>query len=245
MPKPCPTCFFEVQENGTCSEFCSTTTHETHLKLKGLKQGDWGLWPCPKCGATLEGIYNLGLRCPKCEASESLRRRTALLHETEKELQHILNKVQDLYRFSNPGSELEEAIDAALGKDLNKDGYSKTYLLRETIKDELGLVPSTLAEAMTLLDDMLSSEDREALQQSENVEDLIGRLHHSLGRYLRNEWRLWHNSPLAKHLKEQGVTHPDDMSHFILQCYARDRIKTWHERLVTDAVVQIPLTKEH
>lgn len=91
-------------------------------------------------------------------------------------------------------------------------------------------VPTTLEEAFDALDKMLSDEDKEYLQK--NPDEAPIRLHHSLGRHLRNEWGLWSDSVLKTHLMEvHGIKHPDDMSGFILDEYARCRYPTRYDRL--------------
>jgi hypothetical protein len=47
------------------------------------------------------------------------------------------------------------------------------------------------------------------------------RVHLSLGMFLRNNWGLWHGSPLNQSFQEMGLLHPDDMSGVILDSYQR------------------------
>lgn len=97
-------------------------------------------------------------------------------------------------------------------------------------------IPQTLDEAFEILDEKLSDEDRRYLQEAKNPDDAAVSLHHSLGRQLRNRWGLWGDgSPLKDHLrKEHGITHPDDMSGFIIRQYCRARYPTRHELLAKD-----------
>jgi hypothetical protein len=96
-------------------------------------------------------------------------------------------------------------------------------------------IPKTLDEAFVALDDLLSEEDREFIQQTKDSERVAIRLHHTLGRHLRNEWGFWRNSELAQHItREHGLVHPDDMSHFILVRYSRAWLPTRWDRLVKD-----------
>jgi len=93
--------------------------------------------------------------------------------------------------------------------------------------------PTTLDEAIEALDKLLTPEDREKLVHGpEDPHEMASALHHSLGRYLRNEWRLWHGSALAQHLKEvHNTDHPDDMTHVIVVAYCRKMVRTRFERL--------------
>lgn len=80
-------------------------------------------------------------------------------------------------------------------------------------------VPNTLKEACEELDCILSVEAKEFIQCDEKS---ISSLHHSLGRYLRNEWQLWAESKLAQYMhKEHNIQHPDDISHAILVEYSK------------------------
>jgi hypothetical protein len=79
--------------------------------------------------------------------------------------------------------------------------------------------PKTLEEAVIALDEMLNEETKLFLS-AVKTEAAISELHHTLGRYLRNKWCLWHGSELSKHLKEvHCIDHPDDMSHAIILAY--------------------------
>ncbi len=73
--------------------------------------------------------------------------------------------------------------------------------------------PSNLEEAIQSLISVL--ENAGELQQFKNVE--LWELHHGLGRYIRNTWGLWTESPLFIWFKDQyGITHPDDISSIII-----------------------------
>lgn len=74
--------------------------------------------------------------------------------------------------------------------------------------------PRTLEECMTELKEMLSKEDiAEFVKMSK---DDVGRLHHSFGQWIRNNWDLWKGGELLEHMKSLGFIHQDDMSHSIL-----------------------------
>lgn len=81
--------------------------------------------------------------------------------------------------------------------------------------------PKTIEEAVLALDGMLNEETKLFLS-AVKTEAAVSELHHTLGRYLRNKWCLWSESPLAKHMKEvHGIDHPDDMSHAIILAYCK------------------------
>jgi hypothetical protein len=75
--------------------------------------------------------------------------------------------------------------------------------------------PSTLAEAHTALERMLSPQTLAEIDAMPSEGGMI-KYHFGLGLNIRNGWGLWAGSPLAKHMRELGFIHPDDMSGVIL-----------------------------
>ena len=78
-------------------------------------------------------------------------------------------------------------------------------------------IPQDLDGCMLALDNYLSEEDREAIIAMS--EDDLFDLHHTLGRWIRNNWGLWNDSRLFQYLKSLGFIHPDDMSQSIIVEY--------------------------
>lgn len=85
--------------------------------------------------------------------------------------------------------------------------------------DKDAAIPTTMEEAFTALDAMLSDEDKEQIRSDRECEMI--RLHFGLGMWMRNNWGLWQGSALADLLTEEGIHHPDDMSGVILDSYWR------------------------
>lgn len=102
------------------------------------------------------------------------------------------------------------------------------YCLKNLIKNENEEedsdipVPKTVDEAISTLEKILSDEDREYLLKNGAIS-----MHHSLGRWIRNEWGLWTDSELKNELKKKGFEHPDDMSNYIIEEF----IKYWNNKL--------------
>ena len=87
-------------------------------------------------------------------------------------------------------------------------------------------VPTTMEEALTALDVLLSEEDRAFFLSSEAMGTFKGiRARIELGRFLRNRWGFWGQevTPLKAFFHAQGITHPDDMSGAILDAYVKSR----------------------
>lgn len=80
--------------------------------------------------------------------------------------------------------------------------------------------PATLKECFETLDILLSKEDQEFIKNS-TEDEIIITFHHSLGRYIRNEWGLWTGGLLKNYFEQFGLTHADDMSSVILTSYWR------------------------
>ena len=77
-------------------------------------------------------------------------------------------------------------------------------------------IPNSLEEAYTELDNMLVKEDKDYI-----IEHGAISVHNSLGRWIRNNWGLWEETPntLKSIFLEQNITHPDDMSNYIIESY--------------------------
>jgi len=73
--------------------------------------------------------------------------------------------------------------------------------------------PTTLSEAINELDLLISEEDKEYL-----IEHGALSVHHSLGRWIRNNWKLWEDDSVLKlNMVKLGFTHPDDISNYIIE----------------------------
>ena len=79
-------------------------------------------------------------------------------------------------------------------------------------------IPNNLEEAVNSLNEILSKEDKEYVLKEGALA-----VHHSLGRWIRNNWGLWEEEPneLKKSLIDKGFSHPDDMSNYIIEEYIR------------------------
>jgi len=77
-------------------------------------------------------------------------------------------------------------------------------------------IPNNLQQAIQELDKLLSQNDKEYLLKNGPLS-----VHHSLGRWIRNNWGLWNeeDNKLKVKLKKLGFDHPDDMSNYIIELY--------------------------
>jgi len=80
-------------------------------------------------------------------------------------------------------------------------------------------VPGTIEECFAELEKLLDEEELEEFKKAEESE--LALYHFGLGMWIRNNWGLWLDSPLAQYFKSIGVQHPDDMSAIILTSFHR------------------------
>lgn len=80
------------------------------------------------------------------------------------------------------------------------------------------MIPQNLQEAIEELDRKLNKEDKEYIVENGSLA-----VHHSLGRWIRNNWGLWNeeDNELKISLKKLGYRHPDDMSNYIIKQYIK------------------------
>lgn len=81
------------------------------------------------------------------------------------------------------------------------------------------MIPTNLEECFKELHKKSCDKDLEEIK-SRPEEDMI-EFHHTLGRWMRNEWGLWSGGHLQDYFKKIGLWHPDDMSGVILTSFYR------------------------
>ena len=96
------------------------------------------------------------------------------------------------------------------------------YNKEESEKGSEVPIPKTVDEAVKTLAKIVSKEDRDYLLENGAIS-----MHHSMGRWIRNEWGLWTGSELKNELKKKGFEHPDDMSNYIIEEF----IKYWNNKI--------------
>ena len=110
-------------------------------------------------------------------------------------------------------------IDPSTGKTLIESGLAieapdGMYGEKHEKPEEPKRIPATIEEALDILDDVLTEEDKEYLVKNGAIS-----VHLSLGMWIRNEWKLWEpvDSDIKTYLKKEGYEHPDDMSNYIIE----------------------------
>jgi hypothetical protein len=79
------------------------------------------------------------------------------------------------------------------------------------------IIPETIDDAFLELDKIFT-EQMLGFAEITNENDMI-MYHSTFGRWMRNNWGLWDDSPLAKRLENFGIEHPDEMSDALLRAY--------------------------
>ena len=76
------------------------------------------------------------------------------------------------------------------------------------------MIPKTIEQAFTELDNMLQQDDKQYIIDNGSIS-----VHHTLGRWIRNNWNLWDEEPndLKSLFLKIGISHPDDMSDHIIK----------------------------
>jgi len=90
----CTVCGFKVEydhvlKQTVCSEFCMETSEGDKAAFKALKPGDFGPWPCRKCGCLMEDTYPKAKTqqvCSDCYHKERFATRTKLLQKAGERL---------------------------------------------------------------------------------------------------------------------------------------------------------------
>ena len=81
-------------------------------------------------------------------------------------------------------------------------------------------IPLNVDEALEELDRLSDEGGREKFLEAE--ENLVAdRLIYGLGKWMTVNWNFYEGSRLSHHLKEYGLSHPEDMAHFLIVTYHR------------------------
>lgn len=80
-------------------------------------------------------------------------------------------------------------------------------------------IPENLEECFVELEKVLNKDELEEFKNAN--EDEIVKYHHSIGRWMRDNWGAWPGSHLTKYFIEMGIFHPDDITNIILTSFHR------------------------
>lgn len=81
-------------------------------------------------------------------------------------------------------------------------------------------IPTDLEDCFVQLDSIWNDSTKAEFRELSESQ-FVGRSHFSTGLWMRNKWKLWKKSRLARYFNDLGIFHPDDMSGIILTSYHR------------------------
>ena len=84
------------------------------------------------------------------------------------------------------------------------------------MEEEKIVIPKNMDEVFEFFDKELTTEDKKELIKYDAIE-----FHHSLGRWIRNNFGLWESSELKSWLINKDFISPDDMSNYIIKEYQK------------------------
>ena len=118
--------------------------------------------------------------------------------------------VNTLYaQDKSPMPTTPEEAEAKYAKNIKKSRINGVYIPKDHI------------EAVKELKEM-SPEASLAKFRTHSEDMVVKKLHFGLGRWIRYNWNFYEGSRLGEHLKTMGISHPDDMSTFLMMLLHRD-----------------------
>ena len=90
------------------------------------------------------------------------------------------------------------------------------------LKEEINgvYIPINIDDAMMQLDEIANEESRAKVIGADE-ELVVERLNRGLGKWMISKWNFYEGSRLSHHLKQLGVSLPNDMSSFLIRTYYR------------------------
>lgn len=81
-------------------------------------------------------------------------------------------------------------------------------------------IPKDIPDALVQLNKLVDKSSRQKFMQV-SEEEATQKLFFSLGRWISYNWGFYGGSRLSHHLREFGVTYPDDMAQLLIVCFHR------------------------
>ncbi len=129
------------------------------------------------------------------------------------------------FSISGEGAWRLHQVGNEMGLTLTKKGdlarediYGITPTKSENAPDGI-FIPADLEACFMELNAMLTPQLIEKMRSG--TEDDMTEYHFGLGMWIRNNWGLWGDSPLAKGFNDKGIKHADDMAGIILKSFWR------------------------
>ena len=102
-----------------------------------------------------------------------------------------------------------------------EEQFQKEYNKRIKKERLFGVyIPKDMPDAIAQLNRLAPREGKATLKNLEEA-TAVKKLHFSLGRWIIHNWGFYGGSRLSHHLKQIGVSHPDDQARVIITAYHR------------------------
>ena len=102
-----------------------------------------------------------------------------------------------------------------------EEQFQKNYNKRIKKERLYGVyIPRDIPDAISQLNKLTPREAKASFKQV-NEKSAVTKLHFSLGRWIIHNWGFYEGSRLSHHLKQIGVSHPDDQARVIILAYHR------------------------
>lgn len=99
--------------------------------------------------------------------------------------------------------------------------YEKAYQKRIKKERLFGVyIPKDLGDAFGQLNGLTSQSSKQVFKNAPE-KMAVKKLHFSLGRWIIHNWGFYEGSRLSHHIKQLGVTHPDQQAKLIIRSYHR------------------------
>jgi len=118
--------------------------------------------------------------------------------------------------------------------------YDSIYAINITKSRINGVyIPSDLADAHKRLLKLTPEKEINKFISAPEIE-VCKKLHFGIGRWMIVNWNFYDGSRLSHHLKELGLSHPDDMANFLLRTLHRhmNKISPNHKEIIDHLVVE-------
>jgi len=116
--------------------------------------------------------------------------------------------------------------------------YDSMYAVNITKSKVNGIyIPKDIADAHKRILKLTPSQDIKKFMAQPEAE-VCRKLHLGIGRWMIVNWNFYDGSRLSHHLKEKGLSHPDDMANFLLRTLHRhmNKAEPMHDELIAELV---------
>ncbi len=118
--------------------------------------------------------------------------------------------------------------------------YDSIYAINITKSKLNGVyIPKDVADAHKRLLKLTPANDIKKFMTAPEVE-VCQKLHLGIGRWMIFNWNFYDGSRMSQHLKDKGLSHPDDMAQFLLRTLHRhmNKLEPTHDEIINHLVAE-------